>query len=179
MRNHFYKLIIVLVITTLSCNSNKKVTNNNTDKQFSNFETVFLDAYWNQHPSASVFVGYGKYYDKLVIPDSISVADNISFSKKWIDSLNKIDINQLSVNNQISFKIIKNQLESDIWYLSVFKPQEWDASIYNIASECDYIINQPYAPLDERLKILTKHLEHADEYYSAAIKMLHKPTKSI
>jgi len=179
MRNLFSKIVIVLAlaVATLSCSSKKQSSNNNSDKIFSNLETAFLDAYWKQHPASSVFIGYGKYYDKLVIPDSASFADNISFSKQWIDSIDKIDINQLNTNNQISFKIIKNQLESDIWYLSVFKPQEWDASLYNLASECDYIINQPYASLDERLKILTKHLEHADEYYSAAFKMLHKPTK--
>ena len=177
MRNLFPKVVIVLALATLSCGSKKQNGNNSADKLFSNFETVFLDAYWKQHPSSSIFIGYGKYYENLVIPDSASFASNISFSKQWIDSLTKIDINQLSSNNQISFKIIKNQLESDIWYLSVFKQQEWDASLYNIASECDYIINQPYAPLDERLKILSKHLEHANEYYSAAFKMLHKPTK--
>jgi uncharacterized protein (DUF885 family) len=177
MKNLLSKIIIVLAFVALSCNSNKKNSNNNTDKIFSNFETVFLDAYWKQHPSFSINVGYGKYYDNPEIPDSASFADNISFSKQWIDSLNKININHLSANNQISFRIIRNQLESDIWYLSVFKQQEWDASIYNIASECDNIINQPYAPLNERLKILTRHLEHADEYYNAAFKMLHKPTK--
>ena len=177
MKNLLSLIVIVLAFATLSCNSKKQISNNNMDKIFSNFEDVFLDAYWKQHPSLSVFEGYGKYYDNLVIPDSASFADNIAFSKQWIDSLNKIDINQLGTNNQISLKIIRNQLESDIWYLSVFKPQEWDASIYNIASECDYIISQPYAPLVIRLKILTKHLEHADEYYVAALKMLHKPTK--
>jgi len=177
MRSLSIKIVMVLALATLSCNSKKQNSNNNTDKIFSDFETVFLDAYWKDSPSMSIAVGYGKYYDNLIIPDSAAFSEDITFSKQWIDSLNKIDINKLNTNNQISFKIIKNQLESDIWYLAVFKVQEWDASIYNIASECDYIINQPYAPLDERLKILTRHLEHADEFYSAAFKMLHKPTK--
>ncbi|MEP7143853.1 MAG: DUF885 domain-containing protein, partial [Ferruginibacter sp.] len=140
-------------------------------------EHAVLDAYWKQYPSASIFVGYGKYYDSLVIPDSTSVANDIAFSRRWIDSLNKSGYDQLSDNNKISFHIIKNQLESDIWYQSVFRQQEWDATLYNISGECDYIINQPYAPLDERLKILTRHLQHADEYYRAALAMLHKPTK--
>ena len=80
-------------------------------------------------------------------------------------------------NNKISFNIIKNQLESDIWYADVFKRDEWDASLYNLSSGCYYIINQPYAPLDERLRILSKHLEHAEAYYEAAVKILHRPTR--
>ena len=135
-----------------------------------------LDAYWNQYPSAAIFIGYGKYYEKLVIPDSAGFAGSIAFSKAWIDSLNKIDYKSLSDNDKISFNIIKNQLESDLWYRSVFKSQEWDASIYNISGECDYILNQPYAALDERLKILSQHIQHADDYYKAALHTLHNPT---
>jgi len=177
MRNLLPAIAILLLFMTLSCSSKKQNESSETDQMFSNFETVFLDAYWKQHPSQAISIGYGKYYDRLEIPDSASVAANVSFSKQWIDSLSRIDIQRLSSNNQISLKIIKNQLESDIWYLSVFKQQEWDASIYNIASECDNIINQTYAPLADRLKILSKHLEHADQYYAAAFKMLHQPTK--
>jgi Bacterial protein of unknown function (DUF885) len=147
------------------------------DKTFSEFETVFLDAYWKQYPANAISVGYGKYYDKLVIPDSVSLLDDIAFSRRWSDSLSKLDFEKLNDNNKISFNIIKNQLESDNWYLTVFKPQQWDPSIYNISGECDYIINQPYAPLEERLGILNRHLLHADDYYRAALKNLDRPAK--
>jgi len=177
MKKHFIKVLIVLLLATLSCTSKKQNSGNNADKVFSDFENVFLDTYWKQYPSSAISAGYGKYYDKLVIPDSTSFAENISFSKQWLDSLNKTKEDQLNTENQISFNIIKNRLESDSWYQSVFKQQEWDASFYNIAYDCDNIINQAYAPLGERLKILTRHLEHADTYYSEALKTLHKPTK--
>lgn len=177
MTKHISTLIIVLILATLGCYSKNQNSDANADKVFSGFENTFLDAYWKQHPNLSIINGYGKYYDKLAIPDRAAVAGNIAFSKQWLASLGQIEIARLSTNNQISYKIIKNQLESEIWYQSVLKQQEWDASLYNIASECDYIINQPYAPLEERLKLLSKHLEHADTYYDTALKMLHKPTK--
>jgi len=166
-----------ILFASMACKSPKEKTAIQGDKLFAIFEDNFLDAYWKQHPSAAIFAGYGKYYDRLIIPDSASFTNNIFFAQLWIDSLNKIDSSGLSDNNKISLKIIKNQLESDIWYTSAFKQHEWDASIYNIAGECDYIINQPYAPLDERLKTLSKHLQSTDEYYKAAFNTLHNPTK--
>ena len=176
MKNNFYKLLVLLLLFNFGCNSDKH-NNNNSDTSFTRFEDTFLDTYWNRYPTLSIYSGYGKYYDKLVVQDSSTFAGNISFSKNWIDSLNKLDYKQLSENNKISFNIIKNQLESDIWYTAVFKIQEWDASIYNISGPCDYIINQPYALLDERLKILTSYLQHADKYYTAALNNLNRPTK--
>ena len=177
MKNILFIMAIALLFASTSCKNKKQSSNNGSDAIFANFENKFLDSYWKQYPTASIMAGYGKYYENLVIPDSNAFAGNITFSKLWADSLNKLDYNQLSDNNKISFNILKNQLESDIWYQAVFKPQEWDATQYNLSAECDYIINQPYAPLDERLKILSRHLQHADEYYKAALSMLHQPTK--
>ena len=91
--------------------------------------------------------------------------------------MNTLDFLRLSDNNKISYNIIKNQLESDIWYQSKFNQHKWDASIYNLSNECYYLIHQPYAPLDERLKILSKHIENADRYYQSAFKILYQPTR--
>lgn len=178
MKKTLAKLLVLLTITlAVSCKSDKKETNSNTDADFASFETKFLDAYWKQYPSLSIAQGYGKYYDKLVVPNAAAFENNVAFSKKWLADLDALDYDQLSDNNKISSNIIKNQLESDIWYTSVFRQQEWDASIYNISGSCDYIINQPYAPLDERLKILSKYLENSDAYYKAALENLKEPTK--
>jgi uncharacterized protein (DUF885 family) len=172
------KYILFLTIASIiyACNQSPKTTGD-ADKTFQTFEDTFLDAYFKQYPGYAIFTGYGKYYDSLVIPSTESVANDVAFSKKWLSDLDKLDIQKLSDNNKISLKIIKNQLESDVWYRTVFKSQEWDASVYNLSGECDYILNQPYAPLDERLKILSNHLQNSDKYYENAFKMLNKPTK--
>lgn len=177
MKKTFAGLVILLVIALTGCTSSKKENNTNIDAEFASFETKFLDAYWKQYPSLSITQGYGKYYDQLVVPTEAAFSENVDFSKKWLSDLGKLDFKQLSDNNKISNNIIKNQLESDIWYTTVFKQQEWDASIYNISGSCDYIINQPYAPLEERLKILSKFLENSDAYYKAALENLKQPTK--
>ncbi|MEP6646944.1 MAG: DUF885 family protein, partial [Saprospiraceae bacterium] len=185
MKNIFSIVILVLALMHIGCNStaSKQAEIQNPEKSekadstFSAFENTFLDAYWRQHPSAAIQVGYGKYYENLNIPDSNGFKALVSFSKSWIDSLNSLHYDQLSDNNKISYNILKNQLESDIWYISVFKQQEWDASIYNLSADCDYIINQPYAHLAERLRILSGHLQHSDDYYRAALATLNRPTK--
>ncbi len=176
MKKTILNFAIIIAAVVSGC-TNEKKQKADVDKDFAAFEDTFLDAYWKQHPSSAIFAGYGKYYDLLVIPDANAVASDIAFSNAWIDSLNKIDLNALNDNNKISYKIIKNQLESDKWYLEVFKIQEWNAANYNLSGDCDYIINQEYAPLDQRLRFLSKHLEHADQYYAAALRMLTNPTK--
>jgi hypothetical protein len=48
--------------------------------------------------SQSITIGYGKYYDKLVIPDSSAFAAHVLFSRAWLDSLNTLEYNALSDN---------------------------------------------------------------------------------
>lgn len=173
------KLLVVplLAASIFSCNTKTENNTSSANISFAAFEERFLDAYWKQYPAASINIGYGKYYEHLAVPGSTAVAANIAFSKQWTDSLEKMDYKKLSDNDKISFNIIKHQLASDNWYLSVFKEYEWNPAVYNISGECYYIITQPYAPLDERLKTLSMRLQNADAYYKAAFTMLHNPTK--
>ena len=69
-------------------------------------------------------------------------------------------------------------MESDIWYQSKFNQQQWDASTYNLSNECYYLIHQPYASLDDRLKILSKHMEKCRSSITRRLsEMLYQPTK--
>jgi uncharacterized protein (DUF885 family) len=170
-------LFLCFTALTMACQTQQKQNVTDANQIFAVVESEFLDTYWKQYPAASIQQGYGKYYDRLVIPDSATFAGNIAYSRQWLDSLNKLPYDQLGDNNKISVDIIRNQLESDIWYQSVFKQQQWDPSIYNISFACDYIINQPYAPLNQRLKTLASYLKNAGEYYKAAVNNIHEPVK--
>src|SRR5215471_7841771 len=169
----------ILFFVFAACNSSNK--NNSVtasaDISFNNFQPRFLDAYWKENPSAAIFVGYGKYYDQLVIPDSTAFPNMVDFSGQWLDSLHSYSFNDLSDDNKINYNIIQNQLQSTMWYIDTFKSQHWDPSSYNLGGECYYILTRNYAPLTERLQTLSKHIQHADAYYAAAIKMIDHPTK--
>lgn len=178
---HLLALVAFGLLLGAACHSGKERAADegagDKDLAFAPFEDRFLDAYWKQHPGASIGVGYGKYYDELTIPDSASLAADLDFNRRWMDSLTATVYDQLNDNNKISFKIIENELESETWYATTFRDHEWNAAQYNLSGDCDYILNQPYAPLDQRLVILTHHLAHADAYFRAALQNLHRPVK--
>src|SRR6478752_5546539 len=94
-----YFSCLCFIILAAACNSSTNQSNEETENQdalFNTFQPRFLDAYWKENPSASIFAGYGKYYDQLVIPDSNSFADVVAFSKQWLDSLHAFAYNNLS-----------------------------------------------------------------------------------
>lgn len=169
----------ILLLSIISCrNTGKNKTDLiSADTGYQAFQTRFLDAYWKNNPTAAIGAGYGKYYDQLPTPDSLNFAANVNFSKAWLDSIKTIHYNQLNEDDKINYAIVQNELQRTIWYIDTFKIQQWDPSNYNLGGQCYSIISQNFAPLNSRLNILSKHLQHADEYYAAALKTIIKPTK--
>ncbi|HUM45506.1 MAG TPA: DUF885 domain-containing protein [Chitinophagales bacterium] len=163
---------------SIACNTpQKKVTEDKTDVSFDAFTERFLDAYWKQNPPAAINAGYGKYYELLKIPDSAAFAGDVIFSKNYLDSLSSFNYEKLSDKHKIDYNILENQLRATIWYIDTFKLQQWDPSGYNLSNECYEIIHRDYAPLNERLKILSQHLEYAPDYFAAAKRRIKEPTK--
>ena len=76
MKKYFSILLVLMAGTLFTCTSAKKETSKNFDLAFANFENRFLDSFWKENPSSAILVGYGKYYEGLVIPDSAAVAKN-------------------------------------------------------------------------------------------------------
>ncbi|MEP6596433.1 MAG: DUF885 domain-containing protein [Ginsengibacter sp.] len=169
----------IIIFLLMACNTGKNNNNSNTDfnASFDNFQPRFLDVYWRENPSAAIYSGYGKYYDLLIIPDSSAFENTVAFSNQWLDSLHSYPYNNLSDDNKINYNIIQNQLQSTIWYTDTFKIQRWDPSSYNLGGECYYLLTQNYAPLTKRLQTLSKHLQNADAYYTAAAKNIDHPVK--
>lgn len=179
MFRSFSCLCFVLMFAACTSNTNTTATasGQNIDSSFNNFQPRFLDAYWKANPSGAIFAGYGKYYDELIIPNSNSFLQTVNFSKQWLNSLHGFNYNDLSNDNKVNYNIIQNQLQSTVWYIDTFRSQQRDPSSYNLGGECYELLTQSYAPLNQRLQMLSKHLQHADAYYNAAIKMIDHPTK--
>lgn len=170
-----YAALIVLVLS-LACNSKNEIKED-ADQSFDGFRERFMDEYWKENPAWAIVAGYGKYYDEMKVPDSISVINDISFSNRYLDTLKAFDYDRLSSDNKISYRILENEFRKGIWYLDTLKSHEWDPSEYNIGGECYELINRTYAPLDQRLLTLSKYLRNADAYYTAAFKALKNPTR--
>src|SRR5690348_329269 len=106
-KRHFLLLLLFFAACNKHNQNNSQQGDVNTS--FNNFQPPFLDAYWKQNPSASIYTGYGKYYDALVIPDSAAFVQSVRFSKRWLDSLHSYNYNNLNDDNKINYNIIQNQ----------------------------------------------------------------------
>jgi len=156
--------------------SSESPTNAELNQKFDQFKDSFLDEFWSYAPGWATYVGYYKYDDQLRIPSKDSRQAERTFLLKSLVELQRFQLSGLSTNNATDYALIKNQLESGLWYLDEFREYQWNPSQYNVANIFGLIINTDYKPLDERLRTITKRLENVPAYYAAAKESINNPT---
>ncbi len=144
--------------------------------KFEVFKNDFIEALWKIKPGYALFAGYYKYDDLLVVPNKKHQQENLNFIQATLKSLKSFDLDQLDNNNSSDYFIIKNEMESSIWYINEFRSGEWDPASYNVARAFGLILNTEYKSLDERLKAIAKRLANIPAYYQTAIENITTPT---
>lgn len=171
-----YAIIIALAAVAISSCKNQATENSNTDASYQAFQQRFLDAYWQQYPGWASSVGLHQFDSVLVVPNAQQRASNVAFSRAYLDSLKQFDGQQLSQSALTDLWMVRDQLESSIWYNEVFKEYEWNPAAYNVAGPFAEILNGKFASLDVRLRSLMRKFDNVEDFYAAAKANINRPT---
>ncbi|WP_196141016.1 DUF885 domain-containing protein [Aliikangiella sp. G2MR2-5] len=153
-----------------------KKTEHNTNQAFEQFKVELLEELWKVYPTYGVYVGYYKYDHILNIPSEERRNQEKKFAQQVLKQLSMFSPAELTPLNAADHALIKNQVESTLWYQQEFKSYEWNPSSYNVAGAFGLILNTDYKPLDERLKTIARRLDKVPAYYEAAKANIKIPT---
>ena len=89
--------------------------------RFDKFKDQFLDEFWSFSPDWATYVGYYKYDDKLIVPDDAARSRERVYIQDTLTALAGFEESSLSVGNATDLALIRNQLESGLWYQQEFQ----------------------------------------------------------
>ncbi len=147
------------------------------DKAFDRLSATFIAALWRIDPESAIAAGKYDGAASLGIPDAAARARRLVFIEQWQQELAGVDAGALSIPQRTDLVLLRNKLESDRWYLTVFRDFEWDPSVYSVASAIDLILHTEYAPAPQRLRALLKRIDGIPAYYEAAKASITGPTR--
>jgi uncharacterized protein (DUF885 family) len=181
MRNISISIILFTLLYLSACQPETVNKPNNEsgvsqDAQFEAFRDRFVEALWQQYPEWAASQGYYKYADRLEIPNEAGKQKTLNFARQYLDSLAHFN-GKLSDNNQTDRLMIRNQLESTIWYSNEFKSDEWNPSNYNVAGTFNTLLEANYAPIEKRLQDMYSCMANVPAYYAAAQANIKQATK--
>lgn len=143
---------------------------------FAQFSNAFIDSLWELSPTWALYSGKHVNDGYLDIPNEASRAKTLAFVSAQQAALAKFDQQSLTANELIDYYLINNLLGSMVWDITTFKSWQWDPSNYNVAGGFAQIINENFAPLDDRLRSVLARMENIPAYYAAAQTNIKQPT---
>ncbi|WP_028763871.1 DUF885 domain-containing protein [Shewanella colwelliana] len=181
MKKTMLAAAILIGLTGLTACQSKKapeaaVTSVEQASAFTHFSEQFIEAFWQEAPTWALYSGYHKYDGVLKVPNSASRTDSLAFINGQLAQLKQFDLQSLSPKDLIDYRLIENLLERDRWEIETFKSWQWDPSSYNVAGGFAQLINEEFAPLDDRLRSFLARMENVPAYYVAARENISNPT---
>lgn len=172
-----YIAISIFCLATFYSCTQKPAAEKDYNVAFDALKEEFIEELWKTFPGWASYVGYHNYDSVLTIPNAETRQQQIAFCERFLDSLNNYPAEKLSASNRTDYYLIENELKSMIWRGTELKEWEWQPSEYNVAGSFYRMLNETYAPLDERLRNMSKKLENVPAYYEAAKANITIPTK--
>jgi uncharacterized protein (DUF885 family) len=143
---------------------------------FAGFSEQFIDALWTLSPTWALYSGKHVNDGHLEIPDDAGRNATLTFVKTQQDKLTQFDKSALTAQDLIDYELVSNLLGSMKWEVERFKSWQWDPSSYNVSGGFAQLINEEFAPLDERLASVLARMEQVPAYYKAAQANIENPT---
>ncbi|MBT1445510.1 DUF885 family protein [Shewanella sp. JM162201] len=161
---------------TAATEASASATNEAKAGQFADFSAAFIESLWQVAPTWALYSGYHKYDGILEVPDDANRQKTLDFVARQRANLTAFDVKSLPTSEQIDYRLIENLLNNFEWEITRFKSWQWDPSGYNVSGGFAQIINEEFAPLDERLRSVIARLESVPAYYVAARANIANPT---
>jgi len=175
-----YKLTTsVLLIFCLVVSLNWPKTAHAQSDAFDAYKENFLEAFWQINPEWATMVGYHKYDDLLTMPDINGLKKRSVFIAEHLKQLNAFDLQSLSPAEQIDFHLIRNELEKMLWQINEEQAWKWNPTYYNLSDLFATMLNESYAPLEDRLQNFVKRARLIPKFYELAKEQIQHPVPEL
>lgn len=146
------------------------------DQRFETHANAVLEEMWREFPESATRAGNYKYIDRLTVPTQARRDASVAFYDRQLAALAGFDASKLTTARRVDLTLMRNHFESSRWYLTTFRGWEWQPSSYNVGNGFGVLLNTPFAPLDDRLRLILTRMENVPAYYAAAKTSIANPT---
>jgi uncharacterized protein (DUF885 family) len=162
----------VLAIGMFSCTPRQS-----EDQKFESLARNYIENLLQTHPEWATSLGDHRFDARLSDYSAAGIEADRVFNKNYLDSLGRINEQNLNATNKIDFKILKTNLQSWIFQLDTLKEYEWNPLNYNVGGAIYGLTARDFSPLKTRLLSVKARLEGIPAVLAAAKSLLKNPPK--
>jgi uncharacterized protein (DUF885 family) len=131
------------------------------DDAFQKIAHDYVEQYLLANPEQATDLGDHRFDGELTDYSPEARAKDLATQKEFRDKLNAIDRSQLTGPNSIDFRILKENIDYQIFRGEELKESEWNPLIYmqSLANSLYLLVARDFAPAEKRISSLRQRME--------------------
>src|SRR6266481_5313035 len=149
------------------------------DDAFQKFAGDYIEQYLQANPEDATELGDHRFDGQLTDYSSEARAKDLATQKEFRDKLNAIDGSQLTGANNIDFRILKENIDYQIFQDEELKQAEWNPLVYmqSLANSLYLLVARDFAPPEQRIPDLRQRMEAIPRVIAQAKTNLQHPPR--
>jgi uncharacterized protein (DUF885 family) len=148
------------------------------DDAFQKIAHDYVEQYLRTRPEQATDLGDHRFDGDLTNYSSEARAKDLATQKEFRDKLNAIDGTQLTAANNVDLRILKENIDYEIFRAEELKEPEWNPLVYmqSLANSLYLLVARDFAPAEKRIPNLRQRMEKIPgEIAQAKANLQHPP----
>jgi uncharacterized protein (DUF885 family) len=139
----------------------------------------YVEQYLQASPEQATELGDHRFDGELTDYSAQARAKDLATQKEFRDKLNAIDGTQLTGANNIDFRILKENIDYEIFRAEELKEPEWNPLVYmqSLANSLYLLVARDFAPAEKRIPSLRQRMERIPGVIAQAKANLQHPPR--
>src|SRR5881409_4466752 len=131
------------------------------DDAFQKIAHDYVEQYLRANPEQATELGDHHFDGELTDYSAEARAKDLATQKEFRDKLNAIDGKQLTGANNIDFRILKENIDYEIFRAEELKEPDWNPLVYmqSLANSLYLLVARDFAPAEKRVPNLQQRME--------------------
>ena len=149
------------------------------DDAFQKIAHDYVEQYLRANPEDATDLGDHRFDGELTDYSAEARAKELATQKEFRDKLNAIDGSQVTGANGIDFRILKENIDYQIFRAEELKEPDWNPLVYmqSVASSLYLLVARDFAPAEKRIPSLRQRMEKIPRVIAQAKANLQHPPR--
>src|SRR5438270_1151523 len=150
-----------------------------TDDAFQKIARDYIEQYLRANPDEATELGDHRFDGQLTDYSREARAKDLATQKEFRDKLNAVDGSQLTGANNVDFRILKENIDYQIFQAEELKEPEWNPLVYmqSLANSLYLLVARDFAPAEKRIPNLRQRMEKIPRVIAQAKDNLQHPPR--
>ena len=170
---------IIIAATSLLLLSILNASATPQDDAFQKIAHDYVEQYLRTNPEQATELGDHRFDGQLTDYSPEARAKDLAAQKEFREKLNAIDGSQLTGANNIDFRILKENIDYQIFQAEELKDSEWNPLVYmqSLANSLYLLVARDFAPAEKRIPNVRQRMEKIPRVIAQAKTNLQHPPR--